>query len=133
MEDGEHCVYTEYFQDISKLINKNVYCMLRFSKSKSHNIKKRLGGSCIKVMARHRRLKTELKTEFIATMGEDNDYSCFPLVNGENLPLNPNSGEILSVTWDLAGALWLPHDLKYQSVLLMSPFHLLPPTAAHDS
>lgn len=38
-------------------------------------------------------------------MGEDNDYGCFPLVNGENLPLNPNSGTILSVTWDLAGAL----------------------------
>lgn len=42
MKDKEHGVYTEYSKDISKLINRNVYCMLSSSTSTSHKEQKDL-------------------------------------------------------------------------------------------
>lgn len=48
MKDKEHGVYTEYSQDISKLINKNVHCMLCSSTSTPHKEQKDLEDVAIK-------------------------------------------------------------------------------------
>lgn len=132
MKDKEHGVCTEYSQDISKLINKNVHCMLCSSTSTPHKEQKDLEDSnqmasknwltakmkiCINLCS----IQTEFKKLLNVVISEVNHHRCLPFNPTQILALKSNAAPIMSVIWSLARLLWLVYDHKVSIICANVP------------